>query len=253
MTTCPYCQRMEQQVKNGRNGSGSQRYRCNVCNRRYTPEPGENGYPQATCEQTVRLYVDGLNFRRIARTLGVNHQSVINWVNAHAASLPDAPPMAESKPEVVELDDLFTFVGEKSVRRSSSRRQTGRRAALWSGSVRRRTCKPYSTVGQGRAVTSAMSTTPMARWSTTLAGISSSLTRAKRMRSRPTTLSYVTIWPGWRASPAASRAACVRYGGPSSCLSIPGIAANCTAEPFLVIRLMSLISYVLGFRHSPKH
>ena len=105
---------MEQQVKNGRNGSGSQRYRCNVCNRRYTPEPGENGYPQATCEQTVRLYVDGLNFRRIARTLGVNHQSVINWVNAHAASLPDAPPMAESKPEVVELDDLFTFVGEKA-------------------------------------------------------------------------------------------------------------------------------------------
>ncbi len=52
----------------------------------------------------------------------MNHQLVINWVNAHAASLPDAPPVSESKPEVVELDELFTFVGEKSVLRSSSRR-----------------------------------------------------------------------------------------------------------------------------------
>lgn len=38
------------------------------------------------------MYVDGLNLRRIARTLQVNHQSVINWVNAHIAGLPDAPP-----------------------------------------------------------------------------------------------------------------------------------------------------------------
>jgi transposase-like protein len=116
MKTCPYCQRTEQQVKNGRNGSGSQRYRCNVCNRRYTPEPSENGYPQALRDQAVRLYVDGMNFRRIARTLRVNHQSVINWVSAHAAGLPDRLPVDNAQPAVVELDELFTFVGEKSVR-----------------------------------------------------------------------------------------------------------------------------------------
>lgn len=71
-------------------------------------------------EQAVRMYVDGMNFRRIARTLKVNHQTVINWVNEHAASVPDRPPTADSEPEVVELDELFTFVGEKSVKRSSS-------------------------------------------------------------------------------------------------------------------------------------
>jgi transposase-like protein len=109
-----------QQVKNGRNGSGSQRYRCNVCNRRYTPEPNEKGYPMSMHEQAVRMYVDGMNFRRIARTLKVNHQTVINWVNEHAARVPDRPPAADTEPEVVELDELFTFVGEKSVQRSSS-------------------------------------------------------------------------------------------------------------------------------------
>jgi transposase-like protein len=114
MSTCPHCQREEQQVKVGRNPSGSQRYQCKVCQRKYTPEPNEAGYPQEVRDQAVRMYVDGLNFRRIARTLQVNHQSVINWVNAHIAGLPDAPPLAADRPEVVELDELFTFVGEKS-------------------------------------------------------------------------------------------------------------------------------------------
>ncbi len=42
------------------------------------------------------MYVDGMNFRRIARTLGVAHRSVINWVNAHADHLPDHPPVPVS-------------------------------------------------------------------------------------------------------------------------------------------------------------
>lgn len=119
MSTCPHCQREEQQVKVGRNPSGSQRYQCKVCKRKYTPEPNEAGYPQEVRDQAVRMYVDGLNFRRIARTLQVNHQSVINWVNAHIAGLPDAPPLAADRPQVVELDELFTFVGEKSNQPSS--------------------------------------------------------------------------------------------------------------------------------------
>ena len=116
MSRCPHCQRDEQQVKAGRNPSGSQRYRCQVCDRKYTPEPNEAGYPQAVRDQAVRLYVDGLNFRRIGRTLGVNHQSVIHWGKAHVAGLPDTPPMPNGRPEVVELDELFTFVGEKRTR-----------------------------------------------------------------------------------------------------------------------------------------
>lgn len=54
-----------------------------------------------------------MNLRRIARTLRVNHQSVANWVKAHAARLPDAP--VPSEVEIVELDELFTFVEKKSL------------------------------------------------------------------------------------------------------------------------------------------
>lgn len=111
MKQCPYCQQSEQQVKAGRNRSGSQRWKCQPCGRRYTPEPTEHGYPDALRQQAVRLYVDGMNYRRIGRQLGVDHKTVMNWVKAHTDQLP-APPVPNDVNNA-ELDELFTFVGEK--------------------------------------------------------------------------------------------------------------------------------------------
>jgi transposase len=122
MSQCPYCQRTDEQVKAGRNASGSQRYRCQVCRRKYTPAPNPRGYEESVRRQALQLYVDGLGFRRIGRILGVAHRTVINWVNAHAAQLPDAPPVPDAPSEVNELDELFTFVGDKKKKSTSSPR-----------------------------------------------------------------------------------------------------------------------------------
>lgn len=124
MITCPFCARTDGQVKAGRNPSGSQRYLCKPCRRRYTPERKPQGYDEQVRRQALRLYVDGMNLRRIARQLGVVHQTVANWVAAHAASLPDAPPAPASDTthplEVVELDELYTFEGAKKTGSMSS-------------------------------------------------------------------------------------------------------------------------------------
>ena len=104
MNQCPYCQATENQIKSGRTKAGSQRYLCKFCQRRYTPEPKLQGYPEAMRAQAIRLYVDGMNLRRIARQLQVNHQTVANWVNAYADSLPDAPPLPEHS-ALIELDE----------------------------------------------------------------------------------------------------------------------------------------------------
>lgn len=119
MSQCPHCQRTEEQVKIGHNRSGSQRYLCKVCRRKYTPTPKEAGYPEAVRRQVLELYVDGMNMRRIARMIGVSHQTVANWVTAHANRLPDTPPLPEKTGEVHELDELFTFVGAKKTRSTS--------------------------------------------------------------------------------------------------------------------------------------
>jgi transposase-like protein len=75
------------------------------------------GYSDETRLQAVKLYVEGMNLRRIARQLGVNHQSVANWVNAHAAQLPDAP--LPSQVETIEMDELHTFIEHKKTKPTS--------------------------------------------------------------------------------------------------------------------------------------
>ncbi len=115
MNRCPYCQATEKQIKAGLTEAGSQRFRCKLCQRRYTPEPKAQGYPEAMRQQAARLYADGMNFRRIARQLRVNHQTVVNWVNAYADSLPSEPPLPEATP-IIELDELHSFIGEKKTR-----------------------------------------------------------------------------------------------------------------------------------------
>lgn len=113
MNKCPYCQSQERQVKVGRTGAGSQRYQCQQCQRRYTPESKETGYSDAWCQQAVRLYVDEMNFRRIARQLGVHHQSVINWVNAHVSRLPEAPPLP-NEVKVVEQEEVSKIMARRT-------------------------------------------------------------------------------------------------------------------------------------------
>ena len=63
------------------------------------------------------MYVDGGNFRRIARHLKVHHRTVSLWVNDHAKVLPSAPVPEEVKE--AEMDALFTFIGDKKTSSTS--------------------------------------------------------------------------------------------------------------------------------------
>lgn len=112
MYKCPQCHQTAYQIKDGLTGAGSQRIRCRACDHRYTPTPKPRGYTDEVRQQALKLYVDGLNFRRIARILGVHHQSVINWVKAASAAVPEPLP-APTDADTIELDERYTFVGRK--------------------------------------------------------------------------------------------------------------------------------------------
>lgn len=122
--SCPSCGETTKQHRAGTNATGTLRRECRHCGRTYTPLPKHHGYDLALRRKALKLYVDGTNLRRIARHLEVNPQTVANWVNAAAATLP-APPLpkerhAEKATEVLELDELFTFVTQKKKRPTSS-------------------------------------------------------------------------------------------------------------------------------------
>lgn len=99
--------------------SNSQKYRCHTCQKTYNPQPQKQGYPTSLREMALKMYVDGLGFRRIGRFLGVNHQSVANWIKAHHATLPPPPDLSHGTADVIEMDELFTFVGEKKAASTS--------------------------------------------------------------------------------------------------------------------------------------
>ncbi len=111
MMKCPSCKASTRQHKIGFTTAQSQRYKCQYCQKKYTPEPKPRGYPKNLRQQALKMYLEGINFRRIGRLLNVHHQSVINWVNAYAEELPEAP--VPEKTEDVEMDELFTFIGSK--------------------------------------------------------------------------------------------------------------------------------------------
>ncbi len=57
------------------------------CNRKYTPEPKQQGYPKSMSKRAMEMYVDGGNLRRIARHLKVAPQTVAYWVTDLAEAL----------------------------------------------------------------------------------------------------------------------------------------------------------------------
>lgn len=85
--TCPHCHGTHRQPKWGRTACGSQKHRCQDCRLTYTPAPQKNGYPDGLHHEAVTMSLDGLNQRRIARLLEVNHQSVANWLKTYHAQL----------------------------------------------------------------------------------------------------------------------------------------------------------------------
>ncbi len=51
----------------------------------------------------IQLYPDGMSFRRVAQHLGVNPQSVANWVKTHTETLPAAPVPEKVAQQVIRI------------------------------------------------------------------------------------------------------------------------------------------------------
>ena len=87
-TKCPYCADDTRQVKAGM-ANDLQRYKCTSCQRRYILDHAGRGYPNQIRQEAQRLFDQGLNFRQIAQQVGVNHQSVANWLRERQTADPN--------------------------------------------------------------------------------------------------------------------------------------------------------------------
>jgi transposase-like protein len=70
-------------------------------------------YSDEMRRQAIKMYADGAGFRQVARYFEIDHVTVMNWVKAHSDQLPAAPLPADKPLHIVEMDELYTFVGKK--------------------------------------------------------------------------------------------------------------------------------------------
>ena len=74
---CPICNNPENQIKKGRTSSGTQRMFCKSCQCKYTPRP--KGWGVEAKEQAVKAFLSGESAAQIARRLGMDAKTVIQW------------------------------------------------------------------------------------------------------------------------------------------------------------------------------
>lgn len=109
-------------TKNGHR-HGKQNYHCQSCGRQFIESYSGKGYSEEVKQHCLTLYVNGMGFRGIERSTGVNHNTVIGWVKKVGKLLPNAP-IDNDIPELAQIDELQTFVGSKKTSSGSGLRST---------------------------------------------------------------------------------------------------------------------------------
>ena len=105
-------------VRNGRDYKGDQKYRCNACQSYGTLHP-QKGYSYVEKEVIKRAYLERASMRGIGRIFGIARQTLARWIEEWAVHLPaleqTLAPFQEG--DVLELDELWSFVQQKSQKR----------------------------------------------------------------------------------------------------------------------------------------
>ena len=105
-------------IKNGTNKCGNPQYHCKDCGAYQVLQPKRHHAPrdQATI---LRAYKERASLRGLTRIFGVARQTVARWLQAHVATVPDvkATLCLPQGDDVLELDELWSFVWKKSRKR----------------------------------------------------------------------------------------------------------------------------------------
>lgn len=111
---CPRCESRE--LRKSGLKQGAQRYFCTGCGRYFTDKP-----PRFSAElkaKAIDMYLNNVGIRKIARFVGASPAGVLRWIRkehqAVQARLAQATPVEAGQPDVIEMDEIYTFVQKNS-------------------------------------------------------------------------------------------------------------------------------------------
>ena len=111
---CPRCHAADL-IKRGFK-SGYQRYMCRGCGRYCTDRPPR--FSAQTKARAVDMYLNNVGIRKIARFVGASPAGVLRWIRkeheAMQARLAQVGAPASAAPDIIEMDEIYTFVQKNS-------------------------------------------------------------------------------------------------------------------------------------------
>ena len=120
--TCPHCSGTDL-VKNGHSRNGTQRWRCNKCNKSFQMEFRYNAHKAGIKEKNLEYTLNSRGIRDISRILQINKNTVIAVLKKTPKTNPYLQNMMEKEQltnlEVVigytaEMDEFWSFVKTKT-------------------------------------------------------------------------------------------------------------------------------------------
>ena len=138
---CPKCQ-SKNKVKSGI-VRGKQRYKCKSCHCNFT-QSSSFRIPLEVRLRCIKLYIEGVGFRGIERLEKVSHVAVMKWVRQLGKKINENKETKREKVSIVELDELWHFVGKKKQKCwvwAAYDRDRGRGLAFYLGSRNQKSCE----------------------------------------------------------------------------------------------------------------
>jgi len=90
---------------------GNQRYKCKLCGCQFQPNKNK-GRPEGIKRLAILLYLLGLSMRTISKVVRTDLHAVYRWIRDFAENQYEKPEPLSSE-VIIELDEMWHFIGSK--------------------------------------------------------------------------------------------------------------------------------------------
>jgi transposase-like protein len=127
---CKHC-KSKRTRKNGSN-KGTQRFICRDCGRTFSQNPPRFG--KEIKRQAMLMYLNNVGIRKTALFVGASRTAVLNWIKQGHEILTDMlngfQSDASETADIIELDEIYTFIKKNNSGQSFGLLILGRRNVL---------------------------------------------------------------------------------------------------------------------------
>ena len=109
---CKHCNCENCVIKKGKTITGKQRYFCKQCGKTFVLEEVKRFYPEELKKKAIRMYFEGNSSRAVGKFFNIGKETCLRWIKAYANKI-KSKKYKNSRIEVIEMDELYTFISEK--------------------------------------------------------------------------------------------------------------------------------------------